>query len=146
MIRLSKKFDNLFYCIQGGIKIKKFKFNEYDLYFSIGNYSSNNKLAVSCYTKDEDFSSITINLPTTFSNFIDEAFIDPINKDIGLYKALIDNGIIKEVIKENVLYNMGHYDLVRFDLDKLKEYDSKGYQEFFNTLSLEENISKEPKI
>lgn len=80
------------------------------------------------------------------SSYIDEAFIDPINKDVGLYKALIDKGIIKEVIKENVPYNMGHYDLVRFDLDKLKEYDSKGYQEFFNTLSLEENISKELKI
>lgn len=125
--------------------MKKFKFNEYDLYFSIGTYSSNNKLAVSCYTKDELFSVITINLPNTTSKYIDEAFIDPINKDVGLYQVLIDKGIIKEVIKENVPYNMGHYDLVRFDLDKLKEYDSKGYQEFLNTLGLERNISN-PKI
>ena len=127
--------------------MKKLKFGDEVLYFKINTYLHNNRLAVSCYTQDDEpFSDITINLPDTFHNYIDEAFIDPINKDCGLYQVLIDKGIIKEVIKENVQYNMGHYDLVRFNLDKLKEYDPKGYTEYLNTIGFEEQISRFPKI
>lgn len=41
---------------------------------------------------------------------------------------------------------MGHYDLVRFDLDKLKEYDPKGYYKFLENIGFEEKISRIPKI
>lgn len=126
--------------------MKKFKFNQYVLYFRIGSYSNNNELSVSCYTEEGLFSNITINLYPTFSNYIDEAFIDPRNKDIGLYQILIDEGIIKEVIQENIPYDTGHYDLVRFNLDKLKEYDPKGYRSYLETIGFEEKIYRVPKM
>lgn len=77
---------------------------------------------------------------------ISDAFINPINKDIGLYQALIDSKIIQEVIRENVPYNMGHYDLVSFNLDKLKEYDPKGFNDFLKTIGFEEKVVRIPKI
>lgn len=41
---------------------------------------------------------------------------------------------------------MGYYDLVRFNLDKLKEYDSKGYYEYLEKIGFQESISRIPKI
>lgn len=127
--------------------MKNFKFKNHNLYLKIGNYSNNNRLAVLCYTNnDEPFTDITINLSNIFLNCIDEAFIDPINKDCGLYQFLIENGFINKVIKSDVPYNMGHYDLVKFDLEKLKEYDLEGYNNFLNNIGFEEKISILPKI
>lgn len=126
--------------------MKKFKFKKYVLYLNVGSYASNGRLAVTCKTKEESFCDITINLPDGFCSFIDEAFIDSMCKDCGLYQELIDKGIIKEVIRKNVTYNMGHYDLVRFDLDKLKGYDPNGYKYYLDTIGFEEKISRTPKI
>lgn len=126
--------------------MKRFKFKNYNLTFRINSYSNNNRLAVFCYNKENLYSVLTINLPKVFLNSINEVFIDPINKDIGLYQALIDEGIISEVLSENVPYNMGHYDLVKFDLDKLKEFDTKGYYKFLEDIGFEETISRTPKI
>lgn len=127
--------------------MKKLNLNGEILTLEIGTYRANNHLAVISHCEDgEPFSDVTINLAGTFRNYIDEAFIDPINKDCGLYQLLINKGIIKEVLKENVQYNMGHYDLVRFDLDKLKEYDPKGYERYLNTIGFEEEITRFPKI
>ena len=81
--------------------IKSLNFNDEELYFEINSYSYNNRLAILCHTEDELFSNITINLPDKSINSYDEGFIDPINKDCGLYQELINCGIVKEVIKEN---------------------------------------------
>lgn len=37
---------------------------------------------------------------------------------------------------------MGHYNLVRFNMEKLKEYDPKGYEEFLNEIGYNEDIHK----
>lgn len=133
---ISSKYSRLEECL-----VKNFKFKDYELFFEIGTYTYNNRLAVLCHTEDEPFSDITINLPEIHLNSIDEACIDPINKDVGLYQALIDEGVIKEVIKENIQYNMGHYDLVKFDMNKLKEYDPKGYEEYLTNISYNRDMS-----
>ena len=126
--------------------IKSLNFKDEELYFEINNYSYNNRLAILCYTEDEPFSDITINLPNESINSYDEGFIDPINKDCGLYQELINCGIIKEVIKENVSYNRGKYDLVKFDMNVLKEYDPKGYENYLSLIGYEEDMSFKPSI
>lgn len=128
------------------LHIKSLNFNDEELYFEINNYSYNNRLAILCYTEDEPFSDITINLPNELINSYDEGFIDPINKDCGLYQELINCGIIKEVIKENVSYNRGKYDLVKFDMNVLKEYDPKGYENYLSLIGYEEDMSFKPSI
>ena len=70
-------------------------------------------------------------------------FIDALAKDCGLEKALIDNKIISHVLHP-VQYNYGKYDLVQFNLEKLKEYDPLGFSAF-EDLSIEQ-IAKEFKI
>lgn len=128
------------------LHIKSLNFNDEELYIEINSYSYNNRLAILCYTQDDLFSNITINLPDESINSYDEGFIDPINKECGLYKELIIYGIIKEVIKENVPYNMGKYDLVKFDMNVLKEYDPKGYENYLNLIGYEEDMSFKPSI
>lgn len=107
-------------------KILKFKNN--DLYLKVGKYRNNGSIAILAYTKDDFYGDITINL-TGYSVDTNEGFIDPINKDSGLGKELIKKGIIEEVIAQ-VNHNMGVYDMVVFNIKKLKEYDSKGIVEY----------------
>lgn len=128
------------------LHIKSLNFNDEELYIEINSYSYNNRLAILCHTEEEPFSNITINLPDKSINSFDEGFIDPINKDCGLYQELINCGIVKEVIKENVPYNMGKYDLVKFDMNVLKEYDPKGYENYMSLIGYEENMSFKPSI
>lgn len=121
--------------------IKSFKFKNKKLFLEIGSYAYSNNLAIMCYTADDLYGDITINLPGMYLNSKDEAFIDPINKDSGLLQKLIDEGIIQKVIKKNVQYNMGKYDLVKFNMNKLKEYDPKGCERFLQEIDFAENIS-----
>lgn len=121
--------------------MKSIKLNNKEVFLEIGTYAYGNRLAILSNTVDEPYSDVTINLPELDLNTKDEAFIDSMCKDCGLYQALIDNGVIKEVVKEKVPYNMGRYDLVRFDLDKLREYDPKGYEEFLNEIGYDKNNS-----
>ena len=41
---------------------------------------------------------------------------------------------------------MGKYDLVKFDMNKLKEFDPKGYEEYLNEIGYDEDISFNPSI
>ena len=132
--------------LKDGEKIKSFKFKNQDLFLEIGSYTYSNNLAVMCNTADDLYGVITINLPGMYLESKDEAFIDPINKDCGLLQKLIDEGIVKKVIKKNVQYNMGKYDLVQFNMDKLKEYDPKGYERFLKEIGFDEDISFKPSI
>ena len=128
------------------IYIKSLNFNDEELFFKINSYLHNNRLAILCYTENELFSDITINLPEESINSYDEGFIAPINKDCGLYQELINCGIIKEIIKKNVPYNMGKYDLVKFDMNVLKEYDPKGYENYLSLVGYEEDMSFKPSV
>ena len=78
---------------------------------------------------------VTINLSGLSVNK-NEGFIESNTKDSGLEQKLIDEGIIKKV-KRTVKYNMGKYDLVVFDMEKLKEFDPSGVKEY-----QEENIEE----
>lgn len=116
---------------------KIFKFNDEELYINIGNYLNNRRLAIDCETINEPFSDITINLTDASISSDNESYIDNFTKEIGLEQALIEEGIIEEVICKRK-YNYGEYDLVKFNLNKLKEYDEKGYYEFLNKTGFDE--------
>lgn len=107
---------------------KTLKFKEEELFLEVGQYRNEGNLAILAYTKEELYGDITINL-LGFSVNKDEGFINSITKDSGLEKELIKAGIIKKVVK-TVKYNMGKYDLVVFDLEKLKEYDFSGIEKY----------------
>lgn len=123
---------------------KTFIFDGQELFFSIGTYS-NNRLAITCDTIEEPYSDITINLPNAFIDMINEAYLDPIVKDVGLQNALLEAGIIEKVISSDK-YNMGTYDFVKFNFEKLKEYDPKGFEKFIEDIGFEEKICYRPKL
>lgn len=109
-------------------KKKTLKFKENEIFLQVSQYRNNGNLAILAYTEEEPYGDITINL-SGFSVDEDEGFINAITKDSGLEQKLIKEGIIKEIIT-TVQYNMGKYDLVVFDIEKLKEYDLKGIEEY----------------
>jgi len=115
---------------------KTLKFKENELFLKVGQYRSNDNLAITAYMEEEPYADITINLPGFFLDS-DTAFINELTKDSGLEKKLIKEGVIKEVVG-TVKYNYGTYEQVIFNMKKLKEYDPKGVEEY-------ENLIKEQK-
>ncbi len=88
---------------------------------------------------------ITINLPDMFVSSFDEGFINgDINhvnfKGENLVNNLKDLGIIKESYGF-VKYNLGSYEYVKFDMDKIKEYDPKGLKEFLDKNNINQDIN-----
>lgn len=117
---------------------KTLKFKKNNLFIQVTQYRNNGNLAILAYTDEEPYGDITINLPG-YSIDEDEGIINAITKDSGLEQKLIDEGIIKEVIT-TVNYNMGKYDFVVFDMEKLKEYDPKGMQKYQQSFEDEEEL------
>lgn len=118
---------------------KTLRFKGEKLFLEVAQYQSNMNLAITAYTEEEPYGDITMNLPG-MCVYEDEGFINSYTKSGGLEKALIDKGIIKEV-QSTCKYNYGEYDLVTFDLEKLKEYDPDGvekYQQFIGEEEIEE--------
>lgn len=105
---------------------------------NVSNYIDNDRIYIGATSvKDnEPYGDVTINLPEFFVRDIDEGFLDSFtnSSDINLIPAMKKLGIIKESYgKRN--YNFGSYEYVKFDLDKLKEYDKKGVDEYLNLYS-----------
>ena len=97
-------------------------------------YVNGNRLAIFLTDDEGDFSDITVNLTDTIINDIDEGFINS-NFDTENGRKFIDK--LKEIgiISYSygfIKYNMGSYELVKFDLDKLKEYDKVGVNKYIN--------------
>ena len=111
-------------------KRKTFKFKGYDLYLDVATYLNNGRIYIGARDKDEPYGDVTINLTDTFIND-DECFINSYTKSGGLEDKLIKLGVIKKIIRP-MKYNMGTYDWVQLDLDKLKEYDPKGVDKYLN--------------
>lgn len=113
------------------------QYDEETLFLEVGAYCDNNRLAILCYTQDgELYSDVTINLPEYPIAGNKTAFI---NGDLNTeFVDLLKN---KEIIQSSygmVPYNMGQYECVTFSLDKLKEYDSKGTNEYIDSFPKKE--------
>lgn len=115
---------------------KTLKFKGENLTLQVSQYRSNGRIAILAYTEEEPYSDITINLPE-FCLDANEGAIDSLTKSCGLEKALIKNGIIKEVYG-TARYNMGTYDIVAFDIEELRKYDPEGIKKLEESLEQDE--------
>lgn len=120
------------------MKEKTLKFKENELFLRVGRYKNTGNIAILAYTEEDLYGDITINL-SGFSVDKDEGFINSITKDSGLEQKLIKEGIIEEVIT-TVNQNMGKYDMVVFNMEKLKEYDPTGVQKYNEVMEDEEEF------
>ena len=120
------------------MKEKTLKFKENELFLRVGQYKNTGNIAILAYVKEELYGDITINL-SGFSIDKGEGFINAITKDSGLEKKLIKEGIIEEVIT-TVNHNKGRYDMVVFNIEKLKEYDPTGVQKYNEIIENEEEF------
>ena len=127
------------------MKNKTIKIDNEELELKIYNYVNNSRLAILLYSNGELFSDLTINLSEYPICDIDEGFI---NSNLNCKNI---NGInyIDEFKKEGIIkesygfipYNLGTYEYVSFDLDKLKEYDPEGLDKFYKELDKEMEIN-----
>lgn len=120
------------------MKEKTLKFKENELFLRVGQYKNTGNIAILAYTKEELYGDITINL-SGFSVDEGEGFINSITKDSGLEQKLIKEGIIEEVIT-TVKHKMGKYDMVVFNMEKLKEYDPTGVEKYNKIIENEEEF------
>lgn len=103
------------------------EFNGEKLYLTVGRYRNNNSMYLGLDTdKGESYSDITINISDKKIN----DNIAYLTNDMS--KELKDFLREKELISEPILFmkhNLGEYEMVYVDLNKVKEYDSKGYED-----------------
>ena len=108
------------------------------LFLDVLQYQNNNRIAIiSYFANDNDlFADITINLNLPINNY-DEGFInaDINHKEFGIVDLLKKERIIEKSygMKKN---NMGSYELVKFNLEKLKEYDYAGVEKFLGSINI----------
>ena len=110
-----------------------------NLYLTVGCYSNNSRLYIGIETDEGLADDVTINLTDADLYFKDAVFLNS-NLTEGLKDVLKKNGILGEYYYTQQ-YNMGQYDCYTINLDKLKEYDPKGYSEFERYNNLEDDYS-----
>lgn len=115
---------------------KTIEFNNGKVLLEVNSYQCNNRLYVGAYDieNDEPFGDITVNLTEFDINDKSNGFIDDfINSDLfDLIPIMKELGIIKESygFKKS---NFGNYELVDFNLEKLREYDPVGLDNYYKT-------------
>ena len=122
--------------------------NNEDYYFQITSYADNDRLAILLYDKDKElYADVTINLPELPICEIDEGFIngDFQNCSKVLLNELKNKGIIAESYGF-LSYNYGTYEYVKFDLEKLKEYDSIGVSKIEDLKDININIGDRKSV
>ncbi len=99
-----------------------------DLYLRIASYLNNNRIYIGIDTLEESYADLTINLPDLMLPDENYIFVNG-NMTKDLRKFLEKKNIIGETIY-TYPYNMGSYDMVNVDFDKLKEYDPEGFNSY----------------
>ena len=99
-----------------------------NLYLTIASYQNNNRIYIGVETEDELYADVTINLSDMYLLNNDYIFVnDDMSKDLRNF--LEEKNIIGETFT-TIQYNMGRYDMAKVDFNILKEYDSKGFNEY----------------
>ena len=117
------------------MKQKIINFDGEEIYLVVSRYINERIGILANSISGEPYANITINLPDIPIFNYNEVFINAECKSFGLENKLLEIGIIKDIIKE-VPYNYGKYDLVRLDLEKLKEYDPVGFEKYIDKLQI----------
>ena len=124
---------------------KIIEFNQGKATLQVSNYQYGNRLYVGVIMieDNEPFGDITVNLPDLPISDNAEGFIDDLinSNTFDLIPKLKKLGIIKESYGK-VRYNYGSYEYVKFDLEKLKEYDKVGVERYLSLSNeIEHNIN-----
>ncbi len=124
---------------------KIIEFNQGKATLQVSNYQYGNRLYVGAIMieDNEPFGDITVNLPDLPISDNAEGFIDDLinSNTFDLIPKLKKLGIIKESYGK-VRYNYGSYEYVKFDLEKLKEYDKVGVERYLSLSNeIEHNIN-----
>lgn len=107
-------------------------------YLMVSSYRNNDRLCINVTDRSDNdireevdyIADITINIPEISIDKINQVYLSNDISDGVKYK-LLDNGIISKTIK-TIEYNLDQYSLVEVDLEKLKEYDKDGVEEFLH--------------
>ncbi len=112
---------------------KIIEFNQGKATLEVDSYAYDLRLCINVEMVDdyESFGSITIDLHDCYLRDSAEGFIDNSvsSNEFDLIPKLKELGIIKESYGR-INYNYGSYEYVKFDLEKLKEYDKDGVEKF----------------
>lgn len=131
------------------IKRKKIKLNdELILTLNVNYYAYGGGLAIQLYDGADLWADLTINLTGMLKPDINYAFLTGdlyTTNGKKLIKKLKDKGIINES-QGLIQYNMGRYELVGFDMEKLREYDPIGVSNYLEDMPEEELNKKDFNI
>ncbi len=115
-------------------KNKTIKSKYGELYLNIFAYVNNKRLALELYTEDgELFDDLTINLSNFNVADINEGFLNSFinSSEFDIVDILKKEGTIAESYGLRN-YNFGRYEYVKFNMEKLKEYDPKGFKKYMS--------------
>ena len=133
-------------------KIIEFSYNdkEYELEVVVSTYAVDDRSLyvglIDSKTK-EAFSDVTIYISGSYLED-NQAYVDPINEEIGILQKLKELDIITRT-HDKKQYNYGNYTLASFNLDKLREYDIIGMRridKYSNIYDIEEKIDYDEYI
>ena len=108
----------------------------------VNKYVNNDRLALYLLINSDWYSDVTINLPDMLLLNEDEGFINgDINSINPKGENIIDTLKTLGIIAESyglIKYNYGTYEHVKFNLEKIKEYDPVGVEDYLykNTLEI----------
>lgn len=117
--------------------MKTLKYNKEELKLFVTS-ASNNKISVKVLMEEELYSKyqyLTVDFLSSCLKKCNYAFLNPdFPKD--LKKLIKEEGIFGDTM-QILCYDSKGYELVAFNLEKLKEYDSKGVKKFLKVNSYE---------
>lgn len=116
---------------------KTIEYENNNITLKVCNYENNNRLAILAYKtiNDEYYDDITINIPE-YHLEKDEVFLNcTLNNYLSnLLKQLKKNEIIEKSLGY-ITINFAKIEIVKINIEKLKEYDKKGVEEAFRRIN-----------
>ena len=116
---------------------KKLKYKRKNLVLKIQTYPDNKRLCLKAYLDNgKHYADITMDAPTIENINLYELLIH-MDCSYDLIWHLRNENIVSKIILPLFICN---YEIIRFDRDKLNEYDPKGLENYENNMEL--NIEK----
>ena len=108
------------------MQIKKINYDNKSLNLKIANYSNNDRVYLGLYDDDGYYADITINLPDYLLYKKNQAFLNgDLESNHELVKILENSEVIRKT-GIRVPYNLGEYEMIELNFEKIKEYDPLG--------------------
>lgn len=119
--------DYLYHLRDNGNKKEIGIYKHEKLFLNVGRYRNNNSLYLGLTTSNgEPFSDITINISDQKLSDNIAYLTNDMSKELKVF--LREKGLISEPVIF-MKHNLGEYEMVYVDLNKIKEYDPKGYED-----------------